>query len=332
MTADAAGPTVSALLTTWTWTPTADVLLMLAIVGYLVLALRHRRRRQSWPTTRIVCWMASATFLVLALNSAMAVYAHHLFWVHMIVHLVLITVVPTLAVWAQPIRLLHDAGGPRVSTAVDHARNSWIFRALISPRLTVPLYTAVLVLTHLTGFQQAMSEHAWIHDSELALYLVTGYLLLLPLAGDELTSDAPLAPFLRFVILAICMGPDTLVGVVLMMTRVPLAPGYAASRDWGPTALVDQSAAGAIMWFGGDGLMMILMVVIGGHWIASGDRTGSSVGPWLDRIRRQTILGADADSLTDIENDEAALNAYNARLAALHGRPVQTPTNRTHDP
>lgn len=149
----------------------------------------------------------------------------------MIVHLVLITVVPALLVWAEPIRLLHDAGGTKIRDRVDALRAGRVFRALLSPRFTVPLYAAVLVLTHLTGFQQAMSQQAWIHDSELIRYLVAGYLLLLPLAGDELTTDPPLAYLLRFVILAICMFPDTLVGIVLMMTNTPLAPAYAASRD-----------------------------------------------------------------------------------------------------
>ena len=49
------------------------------------------------------------------------------------------------------------------------------------------------------------------------------YLLLLPLAGHELTNDPPLGHLLRFVILAIRMGPDTLVGIVLVMTSTALA-------------------------------------------------------------------------------------------------------------
>ena len=288
--------------------------------------IRLRRDGQPWPALRIVSALAAAAFLVLVVNGALAVYGHHLFWVHMIVHLLLITVVPALLVWAQPIRLLHDAGGPAIGARVDQsAVAAGRSDALISPRITVPLYAAVLVLTHLTGFQQAMSQHMWIHNAELVLYLVTGYLLLLPLAGDELTTDPPLAPFLRFVILAICMGPDTLVGVVLMMTNTALAPAYAASRDWGPTALVDQSAAGAIMWFAGDGLMMILMVVIGGRWIAGGDRWAPASGPWLDRVRRQATLGSDADDSIDLDDDDAALAAYNARLAALHHRSLDDP-------
>lgn len=111
-----------------------------------------------------------------------------------------------------------------------------------------------------------------------------------------------------------------------MMTRTSLAPSYADSRDWGPSALVDQSVAGAIMWFAGDGLMMmILMVIIGGRWIAHRNDSGASLGPWLDSIRRQTTLGNHADSSIDLDDDDAALAAYNARLAALHGRQPKTP-------
>lgn len=312
--------TGASLLTTWTSSPVADLLIAVGFLGYVALLIRLRRNGRRWPLLRMIAAFAAALLLVLSVNSALAVYSHHLFWVHMIVHLLLITVVPALLVWAQPIRLLHEAGGPTIRARVDTLRGGRIFRALLSPRLTIPLYAAVLVLTHLTGFQQAMSQHQWIHDSELVLYLVAGYLLLLPLVGDELTTEPPLAYLLRFVILAICMFPDTLVGIVLMMTNTALAPAYAASRDWGPSAVVDQTTAGAIMWFGGDGLMMVLMVVVAGRWTAGGDRRSVSLGPWLDRIRFQETLGTQDDGSIDLDDDEAALAAYNARLAALHAQ------------
>jgi putative copper resistance protein D len=316
---DGAAPTGMAWLTTWTAAPVADLLIALALGGYLALVIRLRRRRRPWPLMRTVAALAAAALLVLVVNSALAVYAHHLFWVHMIVHLLLITVVPAVLVWAQPIRLLHEAGGPAARARIDVVRAGRPFRGLISPRITVPLYAAVLILTHVTGFQQAMSQHMWIHDAELVLYLVAGYLLLLPLVGNELVSEPPMPHLLRFVVLAICMFPDTLVGIVLMMTSTPIAPAYAASRDWGPSALVDQTTAGAIMWFGGDGLMMILMVVAGGRWVAGGD-AGASLGPWLDRVRRQATLGSADDGSVDMDDDESALAAYNARLAELHAR------------
>ncbi len=320
----AEAPTLDTLLRVWTFAPVTDGLIAVLIGGYFALVFCHRRAGHDWPAARSACALAAASFMILAANSALAVYGRQLFSAHMVVHLLLIMVVPAFAVWAQPIRLLRDAGGPRTAAAVERLEACSTFRFLTSPWFTAPFYAAVLVLTHLTGFQQAMSQHMWIHHSEQALYVLAGYLLFLPLLGAELTA-APLAPFLRFVVMAFCMGPDTLVGVVLMMTRSPVAPAYAASRDWGPTALADQSLAGAIMWFGGDGLMMVLMLVVAGQWMVSGDRA-VGLGPWLDRIRASSLLPDDGYAALDIDEDEAALAAYNARLAELHASTIHPAT------
>jgi putative copper resistance protein D len=66
-----------------------------------------------------IAWLAAMLTLVLALSSSLAVYAHNLFWAHMIVHLLMIMVVPVLLVWAQPIRLAHTAGEPRACLSVS---------------------------------------------------------------------------------------------------------------------------------------------------------------------------------------------------------------------
>lgn len=323
-----AAPTASGVLTAWTVSPIADVLIAVAAIGYGWLVIRAHRRAQSWPALRIVSWYAGLAVLVLALDSALAAYSQRLFTIHMVVHLLLITVVPALAVWGQPIRLLHLAGGPRARAITDAARLRAPWRWLISARFTVPLYAVVLVVTHLTGFQQAGLTHGWVHATELLLYLISGYLLLLPLAGDELTTEPPWPYGLRLLVLAICVGPDTLVGVTLMMSSSVLAPAYAASRSWGPGALVDQNTAGVIMWLGGDGLMMLLMIIVAGRWVNSGD-TARSFGPWLDGIRQRALLGESASGSADVDAEQAALDAYNARLAQLHGRrPVPQHENK----
>ncbi len=317
-------PTTSTIFGTWTWSPVVDALIVAAAVGYLYLVRRAARHDMRWPLLRTGCWLAALILVILAVDSALATYAHALFAVHMVVHLLLIMVIPALLVWAQPIRLLRATAGPFTATAIDRMRASRGFRILISARFTVPLYSAVLLLTHLTGFQQAMSTHMWIHDSELVLYLISGYLLLLPLAGDELTVDSKWPYALRFVVLAICVGPDTLVGVTLMMSSTVLAPAYAATRDWGPNALADQNLAGIIMWLGGDGLMMLIMIAVAGQWIRTADRD-TGLGPWLDGIRNRALLGStDTDTDTDVDHEQAALDAYNARLARLNGSPPST--------
>ena len=315
-------PTLLTVLRTWTFAPITDVLVSLLIAGYFAAVVCHRRSRSQWPATRSFCALVAATLMVLVSNSALAIYGRQLFWVHMVVHLLLIMVIPALAVWAQPVRLLRDVGSPRTAAVIERMEASVICRFLTSPWFAAPFYAAVLVLTHLTGFQQAMSQRMSLHHFEQALYLLAGCLLFLRLLGGERTGAPALAPFLRFVVMAFCMGPDTLVGVVLMMTGSPIAPAYAAGRNWGPTALADQSLAGAIMWFGGDGLMMALMLVVAGQWVASGDRA-TGLGVWLDRVRAGSVLGDDFDHAGDIDDDEVALAAYNARLLELHANTIR---------
>jgi putative membrane protein len=318
-------PTWQTVLAAWTLSPVADLLLLVATVGYLRLAVRGwagdtEVEAGRWPPVRTMCWLLAVLTLVIGLDGPVAVYGEVLFWVHMVQHLLLIMIVPLLLVWAQPLRLVHTAGGPRARGWVQAAQHARLTRWLSAPLFGLALYTVVVVLTHLTGFQQVSATHGWVRGAELALYLLSGWLLFASLIGAELVPWS-LPYLLRLVVLAAGMGADTLTGVVLMLSSRPLAPGYGTAHPgWGPTLLRDQELAGAIMWFGGDLLMMVLMIVVAVQWGRAGsDRQG--LGDWLEGARRRAVLGTDSDAggEVDLDDDQRALDAYNATLAALHG-------------
>ncbi len=132
MTTTVGPPTWYAVVSTWRFTPVADLLIAVAALGYGLLVWRHTRDR-AWPRARTTSAVLAVAALVLALNSSLAVYAARLFWVHMLVHLLLIMVVPVLLVWAQPIRLVRDASGASVRSFVDSAVASRAFRVLTTP-------------------------------------------------------------------------------------------------------------------------------------------------------------------------------------------------------
>jgi putative membrane protein len=304
-------------LTTWTSAPIFDVLAALAVVGYLTAVRRRSRTAASgWPLHATASWLAGVVVLLLSVHSSIEVYGHALLWVHMIQHLLLIMVVPILLIWGQPVRLIWGRmpGGRLV-------------RWLTFPVLAVGLYTAVLVATHLTGFPELMATQPAVHQLEQILYLVSGYLLFWPLAGSE-ASPWSVPHIVRFALLALAMGADTLVGVALMLTGHPLAPSTALMRPgWGPTLLEDQNSAGAIMWVVGDGLMMLLMLAVVAQWSAIG--SGARLGDWLEGARRHSLAkigspsGADYDTVgtsADVDDDEEARAAYNRMLAELNRR------------
>jgi putative membrane protein len=304
-------------VTTWTSAPLADVLAVLAVAGYLTTVLRRSQTTGfGWPLRATACWLAGVVVLLVSVHSSIEVYGHALLWVHMIQHLLLIMVVPVLLIWGQPIRLVWR-----------RAPSSRLARWLTFPVLALGLYTGVLVITHLTGFPELMATRPWAHDVEQVLYLSSGYLLFLPMVGSE-ASPWPIPHIVRFALLGLAMGADTLVGVALMLTAHPLAPSTMLVRpDWGPSLLEDQNWSGAIMWVGGDVLMMLLMLAVVAQWSASGSR--ARLGDWLESARRQSLAGIGSGSgvddkavgaSPDVDDDEAAREAYNRMLAALHRR------------
>ena len=306
-------PGVGDVLGAWRLSP-ATAVLVVATVAYGVRAWRAG----AWPWRRGLAYGTAVAVLAVALDGPVAVYGDVLFWVHMVQHLALIMVVPALLVWAQPLRLLRGGRG-----AVRTAPGSRAARLLTSPMLWLAVYAAVVVLTHLTGFQGVALADPRVRAGEELLYLATGYLLFLPLVGaDAGPYDGPRAlPYLlRFVVLALAMGVDTLTGVVLMLTNHPLAPGYGAAHPgWGPSALADQNIAGAVMWWGGDAVMMGLLIVVGIQW-GRAPAAEQGMGSWIEGVRRRSLLGAGGSAEPGVDDDEAAWRAYNARLSALHRR------------
>lgn len=294
------------------------MLAALAVAGYLIAVFRRARTAQSrWPRRATMSWLAGVAVLLVSVHSSIEVYGHTLLWVHMIQHLLLIMVVPVLLIWGQPVRLFWQ-----------RAPSGRLARWLTFPVFTLGLYTAVLVITHLTGFPEAMATQPGVHHLEQVLYLVSGYLLFWPLAGGEV-SPWPIPHIVRFALLALAMGADTLVGVALMLTSRPLAPSTALMRPgWGPSLLDDQNWSGAIMWVAGDGLMMLLMLAVVAQWSATGSR--ARLGDWLESARRESLAkigsASGEDQYTvgasaDVDDDEEARQAYNRMLADLNRRP-----------
>lgn len=319
--------TLSRLVGTWSAAPVTDVVVVLLAVLYLSRAhLRRPADAARWPVGRTVAFLASLMVAFVTISSGIDGYGHELFYLHMCEHLLLIMVVPVLFVLGQPLRLLQE-GSDRVAR---HSR-AWLdgrtAAVLTFPILGVAIYAAVLVGTHLTGFMQSMLLDMRLHDLEIVLYLVGGYLYLMPLMGHEPLRRELSYP-LRLFMLFLGMMADTIVGVVLMLTAREPFPAYAAQgRTWGPGLLDDIHTGGGIMWVAGDGLMFVIIVLVISQWMADTERQNDT-GKWLEAARRSALAGqgvdaVDPDDDRDIDDDEAALAAYNRMLSRLHA--AETP-------
>lgn len=254
----------STALSTWQFEPLVAVPAALLASCYLAAAWRCQRPRTSgrrpvraparllrgeaawrrparpWPDWRTLAFLGGLSTVVVATLSYVGVYDDTSLADHMVQHLLLIMVAPPLLIAGRPVTLLlHTVGNPW-HTRVKRVVRSRLVTALTWPPSGVALYSAAVLVTHLTGLLLARGA---LHDAEHFLYLVTGYLYFLPVIGSEpVRWRLPL--FGRYLLLLVAMPADMVTGAFLML-HGPL----------GPFAAADVRAAGVIMLAGSDLIM-----------------------------------------------------------------------------
>ncbi len=278
-------------LTSRQFAPLVSALLIVLAAAYLaaILVVGRRGAARAWPACRTAAFLLGLAVIAVATQSSAGVYDDVLFSAHMVQHLLLIMVAPPLLIYGRPVTLLLRATRGRLRGRVGKVLRSAPVSWLTWPPVSVILYAAVVIGTHLTPLMNLVLENDGVHDAEHALYLVAGYLYFLPIVGSE-PIRWRLSVLGRYLLLLVTMPVDTLVGVVLMLAPRELFPAYArAGRTWGPNPLTDLHQGGLIMFAGSDLIMAGLAVMLAAALVRGVPRPG---------------LPGDLD-------------AYNARLASL---------------
>jgi putative copper resistance protein D len=237
-----------AALTTWQFVPQVSVPLALCAALYLAgaRAVARRHPARPWPRARTAAFMAGLAVIAAAIQGSDGVYDDVLLRAHMVQHLLLIMTAPPLLVYGRPVTLaLHAAGNPWHARLIRVLRSRAV-TALTWPPFCVALYSAVVLVTHLTSLVLATG---WLHDGEHLAYLVAGYLFFLPVVGSE-PARWRLPLFGRYLLLLAAMPADIVTGAFLMLSG-PVG-GYATA---------DVHDAGIIM-LGGSELIMTALAVL----------------------------------------------------------------------
>jgi cytochrome c oxidase assembly factor CtaG len=323
----------------WQFSPvvTAITVIMAALYLWGVLRVARRHPARPWPRWRTGMFLCVLLVIVLATESGVGSYDDMLFWDHMIQHLMLIMVAPPMLIAGRPVTLLMHASRNPVHTWAKRVVRSRVAAALTWPPFGIAAYTAVIVGTHLTpSFMNLVWTNESVHNAEHALYIIVGYLYLLPLVGSEPIRWRLSYP-IRLIFLFIAMPVDAFTGVALgSYSRYPfiLTPGM--RRTWGPSPLDDVHIGGATMWIGGSAIMFVLIMVTFLAWSRAGQRADSR--GWLESARRaslEDLTGPDASQAavasasrpgrSDIDEDDEQLAAYNAFLARVNQGGQQAP-------
>jgi putative copper resistance protein D len=318
---DPVGPLLGPnLLTKWQLDAVAVAVLVLAAAAYLTgVALASTRSGTRWPVRRSLSFLLGLAVIAFATNGSIAVYDQVLFTAHMAGHLALVMVAPVLLVAGHPLSLALAASGPERRERLARAARGRVMSFLTAPPVALASYTVVIVGSHLTGLMDDVMRTDWAGQVEHLVYVLAGYQFFVLVVGNEPIRWRLGTPA-RWLLLAVAMAVDTFTGIVLLQgTR---AVAMVADPNVSVDPLSDTRTGGAIMWFGGDALMIAVMIVLTIDWLRRVETDRADKKGWLEQARVATFTERTSgrSDVDTYDEDDAARDSYNAWLESLDKR------------
>jgi putative membrane protein len=243
-----------------------------AIAGALYWVGGRRYSRAGPQPLRTASFVAGLATIVLALESPIDGYADQLFWVHMLQHVLLLTVAPPLILlgrpWPRMWRALPLQSRAKLGRAAVQSKWMAPVRALARPWPAWLLFNVTFVAWHIPAAYNLTLTSNSVHDIEHAMFFFTGLLF-----WARVIDPGPLRPRMMwpariaYVVGAMVVG--WVLAITLVLVQHPIYPHYAllAHRPGGISALTDQQLAGGVMWVPGSLSYTIAMMLGVYRWL-----------------------------------------------------------------
>jgi putative membrane protein len=205
------------------------------------------------PSRRAASFFLGLFLIWVALGSPLAAFDEELLTVHMVQHLLLMTLGPPLVLLGAPLLpILHGLPRNFVQSVLGPLFRwrpmQWAGRVLSRPAVCWLAGGAALVGWHVpAAFTLALESEAW-HVVEHACFLGSGLLFWWPVIQPW--PSAPISPrwwILIYLFLA-TLPCDILSGFLVFCDRVVYPVYLSAPKNFGISTLADQQCAGALMW------------------------------------------------------------------------------------
>ncbi len=229
-----------------------------ALIAMALLYVRgwvriHRVARYTIAGWRAASFFLGILFIWLATASPIAALDHELLTVHMVQHLLLMTIAAPLIWLGAPAKPLRNGLSHRFVEALIVPFFRWelmkrLGKALANPTVCWLAAAATLIGWHIPSlFVLGLQSEVW-HGIEQASFLAAGLLFWWPVIRPwPSVSDGSEWPILLYLFLA-TLPCDILSGFLVFCDRVVYPVYFSAPHRLVFSALEDQQCAGALMW------------------------------------------------------------------------------------
>lgn len=205
--------------------------------------------------------------LAAALASPLHPLGEELFFLHMVQHVLLVSVAAPLLLLANPMPVILWALSPPLRARLGRALSGSssairVLRFLTQPLVAWWVFALNLWAWHVPVAYEAALEHEPLHYLQHLLFFLTAVLFWWPVIGP-----APLRSRLsypaRMLYVFVAWLPNSLLGALITFAPLVLVPHYAARpRLWGIDVMTDQQLAGLLMWIPGDLIYATTMIIL----------------------------------------------------------------------
>ena len=217
----------------------------------LVMLYARGGRGRSHEKWRAAAFYGGVATIVLALDTPIDAQADTRFWVHMIQHVLLLTVAPPLLVLGRPWPRLWQ---PLPVSARRRAARVFAATApLAHPAVALAVMSATIAAWHVPAFYNETLRNGFVHQLEHLSFVVTAVVFWAAVLGAP-PLRVRLGGAARCAYLVLAMVPGWVLAIVLASARRPLyaylaVPGHAAHTV--ASLLADQQLAAGVMWVPG---------------------------------------------------------------------------------
>ena len=229
----------------WDWHLHPDVILGVVLFqGLYLLGVGPLRRRYGWAPTVETRQVALFSLGVLVLFVSLTSPIHHLsdsflFSAHMVQHLLLMLVTPSLLIAGTPGWLLRPmVRSPQVLATA---------RLLTRPVIALIIFSFVMSVWHLPALYDLTLRNHGVHILEHLLFISAAVIMWWPVLSP--LPEVPRATYpIQMVYLFFLSLPPGFIGAAITFSHQILYSYYdTVPRLWGTTALADQQVGGLIM-------------------------------------------------------------------------------------